>query len=168
MRKRLPLAIALLASAAALAGCGSSRSGARAASSVPQDAMVMFARCMRANGVPNFPDSPGHGMQIQLTPNGTQVNGVAVNGPAFRSAMQRCHSKLPNGGQPPPLTASRRNAMLAFARCMREHGVPNFPDPVFSGNTARIRMTPASGINPSSPAFQQAQRACGRGIGDAP
>jgi hypothetical protein len=43
---------------------------------------------------------------------------------------------------------------------MRAHGVPNFPDP--SPNGATQIGGPRSGINPKSPSFQAAQKACGR------
>lgn len=51
---------------------------------------------------------------------------------------------------------------------MRAHGVPDFPDPQVSGSggavTARIAATvhrgSAGGLNPSSPAFKNAQQAC--------
>jgi hypothetical protein len=42
---------------------------------------------------------------------------------------------------------------------MRSHGVPNFPDPGAGGG---IQINSNSGINPASPAFQSAQRACSR------
>jgi hypothetical protein len=41
---------------------------------------------------------------------------------------------------------------LAFARCMRAHGVPDFPDP----NGQSGQLGPSSGIDPSSPRFQSA------------
>jgi hypothetical protein len=41
---------------------------------------------------------------------------------------------------------------LAFARCMRAHGVPDFPDP--SGQAGQLG--PGSGIDPDSPQFQSA------------
>jgi hypothetical protein len=41
---------------------------------------------------------------------------------------------------------------LAFARCMRANGVPDFPDPNGQGG----QLSPASGIDPNSPAFQAA------------
>jgi hypothetical protein len=44
---------------------------------------------------------------------------------------------------------------LHFARCMRSHGVSNFPDPAANGPAFDI-----SGINQSSPAFKAAQTAC--------
>ena len=45
---------------------------------------------------------------------------------------------------------------LQFSQCMRAHGVTNFPDPTGRG----IQITPGSGINPQSPAFQTAQKTC--------
>jgi hypothetical protein len=41
---------------------------------------------------------------------------------------------------------------LDFARCMRAHGVPTFPDP--DGNTGRLG--PDSGVDPASAAFRAA------------
>ena len=46
--------------------------------------------------------------------------------------------------------------MLRLAKCMRAHGVPNFPDPTSQG----IRISPSSGINLNSPAFLAAQKRC--------
>ena len=48
---------------------------------------------------------------------------------------------------------------LAFSVCMRSHGVPRFPDPTSNGGVS-IQVQPGSGIDPNSPAFQSAQRAC--------
>jgi hypothetical protein len=121
---------------------------------------------MRSHGVSNFPDlttsaDGGFGLRIQATNGTTSVNGVAVNGPAFQSAMQACRSLLPNGGHGPPLTASRRAAALQFSQCMRSHGLSNFPDPTFSGNGVRLQLSKSGGIDPNSPAFKAAQQACG-------
>ena len=54
-------------------------------------------------------------------------------------------------------TASRNNA-LAFANCIRSHGVPNFPDPVQTPSGGYGYRT--SGIDPQSAAFQGALQAC--------
>ncbi len=47
---------------------------------------------------------------------------------------------------------------VAFSRCIRSHGVPNFPDPKVSGQT--IRMGSPRTI--PSPAFQSAAHSCQR------
>ena len=55
-----------------------------------------------------------------------------------------------------------------MSRCMRSHGVPNFPDPKFpSGGGVGIQLN-GNGIDPNSPAFQAAQKACGSIFGGAP
>lgn len=48
-------------------------------------------------------------------------------------------------------------AALEFAKCMRSHGVPDFPDPNSNGT---IQFGSGSGANPGSPQFQKAQEAC--------
>jgi len=167
----------LLTAVLGVAACGSSRpntGGSTAAQNNPADAAkaLAFAKCMRSHGVSNFPD-PTNGelrLQVQKTPNSTSVNGVEVNGPAFQSAMQACRSYLPTGGRPSAAqTAKARAQALAMSRCMRSHGVPNFPDPKFQtapGGGFGIRIG-GPGINPNSPAFQSAQKVCGKIFGGA-
>ena len=166
---------ALIAAALPLAAWGSSGSngsgsgsGTNAAAPTNYGKSLQFASCMRTHGVPNFPDPKANGsggMVIQATPGSTKVNGVSVNGPAFQSAIQACKSKLPNSGKPQQLSAARRAQMLDFSKCMREHGISGFPDPTFGGGGAQLRIDHSSGINPSSPAFQAAQKACGAPFG---
>jgi len=60
-------------------------------------------------------------------------------------------------------------AGLAYAHCMRSHGVPNFPDPKAAGGLFRL----GGGIDPRSPVFRSAQTQCqklmpGGGIGSGP
>ena len=43
---------------------------------------------------------------------------------------------------------------------MRSHGVTNFPDPTIQGGGLRLVIGPKSGIDPNSPLFQHAQKAC--------
>jgi hypothetical protein len=51
---------------------------------------------------------------------------------------------------------------LAFARCMRSHGVPNFPDPSSSGVFDKPSIYQLS----NSPKFQPATHACGHLLPD--
>ena len=179
---RLTISPSLLVAALALAACGGSSSpntgGATSAQgdqSSKAAAGLAFARCMRSHGVPSFPDPSAAGgggfrLQVQSGPSGTSVNGVAVNGPTFQSAMQACRSYLPNGGHPSATqTAKAKAQALAMSRCMRSHGVPNFPDPQFQsgpGGGVGVRIGGA-GVDPNSPAFQAAQKACGSIFGKA-
>ncbi len=174
---RLTIIISLLA-ALGLAGCGSSSpSGTATNASAGQSSdttskTLEFASCMRSHGVSNFPDpTGGHlALRIQQNSNSTTVNGVEVNSPAFRSAMQTCRSYMPNAGMPSPAqTAKAKSQALAMSRCMRSHGVPNFPDPKMQpgpyGGLAFSVDFGGTGIDPNSPAFQAAQNDCGSIIG---
>jgi hypothetical protein len=158
--KRL-LSLALLA--VSIAACGSSSPDTQKAASADRGQALQFAQCMRAHGVPNFPDPTGGHLDLQVrqTPGSTNVNGVEVNGPAFQAAMRTCHRYMPNGGQPRgPVPASARVAALQFARCMRSHGVPGFPDPQFQGGGVTESFRAGSGPDPNSPAFKTAQQTC--------
>jgi hypothetical protein len=48
---------------------------------------------------------------------------------------------------------------IAYADCMRSHGVPSFPDPIAGGG---IQISSSSGINPFSPSFKSAQTSCAK------
>jgi hypothetical protein len=72
---------------------------------------------------------------------------------------------MPNGGQMTP--AQRAGAMagaLAFSKCMRAHGLADFPDPVATNGGIGIRITQRKGqpsdLNPNLPQFQGAQKTC--------
>jgi hypothetical protein len=174
------ISFSVLVAALAVAACGSSSPNTGGATSAQGDSSgnrakgLAFARCMRSHGVTNFPDpgSGGGGFRLELSsgPSGTSVNGVAVNGPAFQSAMHACRSYLPNGGHPTAAqTAEAKAQALAMSRCMRSHGVPNFPDPQFKtgpGGGVGVQLN-GPGIDPNSPAFQAAQKACGSIFGGA-
>ena len=65
------------------------------------------------------------------------------------------------GGSPPVQpVASLPNSALAFVNCMRTHGEPNMPDPVREGNSVHITIHPGSGVDPGSPRFTAAYKAC--------
>ncbi len=129
-----------------------------------------YAACMRGHGVPGFRDP---------SPNESGSNGFGIDGynfnlpstmnaqsPAYESADKTCESVIGSGtssGGPHLDVAKARKAALTHAECMREHGVPNFPDPTVTGNAQGITVSSGggTGINPRSPAFQQAEKICG-------
>jgi hypothetical protein len=122
---------------------------------------LKLSACMRANGVPNFPDPNSQGV--------IQGTGIDPGSASFQSAQKKCAKYAPHGGQPPnPAQQAQAQAQaLKFSACMRAHGEPSFPDPQFStGGSIRISIhagpgTAGSALDPSSPIFQAAQKACG-------
>jgi hypothetical protein len=119
--------------------------------------MTAFAACTRSHGEPGFPDPNGQGV-ISIS-SGT---GLDPGSPQFEHARQACQKLLPGGAPPSPAQqAQARARALGFSAGMRSHGVPKFPDPqFFSGGKVAISIGPSSGIDPQSPQFQAAQKAC--------
>jgi hypothetical protein len=55
-------------------------------------------------------------------------------------------------------TTTTQNGLVAFSRCMRSHGVPNFPDPDSSGQIPKRQIVADRERNPSR--FNSAENAC--------
>jgi hypothetical protein len=132
--------IALL-TAGLLAGCGGS-SGSSAGSSASGDRAVRFAECMRENGVPDFPD-PVDG-RITMRSGGDPAT--------LQVAQEACQKFAPGGGR---TTAQMQEQIIAFSQCMRDNGVPDFPDPEGPGRLLIPRT-----IDVESPQFEQARQDC--------
>jgi hypothetical protein len=158
--------LALLASAcgppssgvAAISTTTSSSSASAPAASALPNRTLAFSRCMRSNGVLSFPDPNSAGVIPKVA-----LQRLGVSSSRFESAQSACQHLLPNGGSGPDqaqLQQSRTQA-LRFSRCVRAHGVTNFPDP---DNTGRIPDPATLGppINQGAPRFQAANRACGK------
>ncbi len=117
---------------------------------------VRFTGCMRSHGVPNLPNptSP-YAFKVWLISSAAQV-------PTRRSAETDCQHLLP-GGSGPYQSEGRSQAqiaaMLAFARCLRGHGFPSFPDPTAQGQLTPEMVT-AVGINLHQPGLLSAGLAC--------
>jgi hypothetical protein len=128
-----------------------------------EDAVYRYSSCMRTHGVPKFPDpkqASGGGMSLAIGPE----MGVDPKSPQFQAAEKACRKLLPGGGKAPsPAQLAKDLAqMLKFSACMRAHGLPDFPDPTSSGGGIQLSIggKKGSGLNPSSPVFQAAQKAC--------
>jgi len=160
--RTLFLAVGALAVVSLLTtGCGgSSPTTAATTTTAPtQDGALAYARCMRSNGVPNFPDP--------LKSGGNNKPAVVsaleeVSNSQSQAAMTACRHV--NGGSPGTSQSAAQGpayaaAMLAFARCVRGHGFPNFPDPASSGQLTPEMVT-AAGINLHQPAVLKAGLAC--------
>lgn len=83
---------------------------------------VKYAECLRANGVSDFPDPNASGQFPSY--------GVSVTPTVWRSATTACKAIAPPGAGSAKLTQTQLSDALRFAQCVREHGVPDFPDPV--------------------------------------
>jgi hypothetical protein len=128
-------------------------SGSANSSSSERNAqLVKLSQCMRANGVPGFPD-PTNGRLILRTGPG----GVDPSSPAFQAAAQACKSLQPAGIGPGPGASSQlQSKALKFAACIRKHGVPNMPDPTFKNGNFTLQVPGP----PTPPNFQRAVQAC--------
>jgi hypothetical protein len=107
---------------------------------------------MRSHGATDFPDPNSNG-NFQSSGNGNVSQAI------MQAAQDACQHLLPSGGQPSPQqNAQAAKSALKFSRCMRSHGVSNFPDPQVSGGSVGFPL--GQGIDTRSPGFQAAQRAC--------
>jgi hypothetical protein len=102
--------------------CGSSNTSQTDASGGP---LLRLAQCMRARGVPNFPDPSSTGGLII-------PNDINTDAPAFKSAQGACAKLAQSPGGQRTSSESRRLQLLTLAKCMRSHGVTNFADPTSS------------------------------------
>lgn len=152
---------AVAASGLLLAACGSSpgHSASRAANQNPATAAYAFSRCMRSHGVSKFPDPHvvmhGNAVSVmQALPQG------AAASPAFKSAMKAC-AYLQPGPQSAHSDGHRpsKAVLLAFARCLRAHGVTGFPDPNGQGQLT-LAMIQAAGVNVHTQVFFTRARSC--------
>jgi len=123
------------------------------------EAALAYVDCMRSHGVPNFPD-PSAGGQINVDfayggKDGSPASaGIDRMSPQYISADQTCRHLLPGGVPTPTQNQQALAKELKFARCMRSHGVPNFPDPTNAGVVHLI------GVDQSSPRYQSAGKTC--------
>lgn len=161
MTKRMLLPLLLAASAA---GCGANHPTTTATSNAaqgPAAAAYAYARCMRTHGVADFPDphvkvSAGH---VAV---GIAVNPSETGSPKFKSADKACSGILPGPASPAQVQAQQhahRENLLAFARCLRSHGIHGFPDPNQQGDL-HLSTVIAAGVDIHSREFLDAARSC--------
>jgi hypothetical protein len=128
----------------------------------PEAAMLAFAQCMRDNGIdmpdPEVSGDGGMTFGFQARP-GTGTDDMDK----LEAAQAACEKFLPKGGpdgRPMEIDPEMEQAMLDFARCMRENGI-DFPDPQFGNGIVKIGPgEDGPNFDPSSDEFQAAQEAC--------
>ncbi|HLQ14281.1 MAG TPA: hypothetical protein VK256_00280 [Candidatus Eisenbacteria bacterium] len=165
---RFAITAALVSLALASAACSVPGVGAAKPSPSPDPykQALLFSKCMREHGVPDFPDpqSTASGNAIKIDGSGATLDPSSSQ---FQAAAQACNKYSPmNGPNGKAPSAKDRAAMLAFAACMRSHGVPDFPDPQFNNGGGGFVVQggagqePPADMRPDSPQFQAAFEAC--------
>jgi len=95
---------------------------------------------MRAHGVANYPDPNSSGI---LPKTDARALGVATS--RYQASQSACQGMLPDSASesfddqvrqcylaaafPPALVQQRMTHGRTMARCLRSHGIPNWPDP---------------------------------------
>ena len=160
-----------LALALALAACGTPADGDQVASlsggdattttkgtgdeEDPQQRAIDFARCMREHGV-DMPDPEVDDQGRVRVRIGAGGDGRRPDPKKLEEAQKACGGLMGGGDGPGQIDPAARDAMVSFARCMREHGV-DMPDPTGDGLLMRRGE---GGPDPESEEFQQAEKAC--------
>jgi len=145
--KPVPMLVAA-AGLALLAACSGPPASAGAGGT--PTAAVAYSHCMRTHGVPDFPDPAGQAGVPKVTP-----QQVGVSNARLQAAQSSCAQLLqPIQAQQPQIMTG----LLKFARCMRAHGIPNWPDPGTDRNGQPVFDIP--GIDPDSPRVSNTADAC--------
>lgn len=144
--RRLVPALLVVVPLLVLAACGqNNRNGVTSVDKA--EAGRAYAQCIRDNGVPDFPDPDANG----------QLRGPAhekQSDPNFRAAQEKCRNLAP-GGQHQRSDPATVEQMRAFSQCMRDNGLPDFPDPDADG-----RVRGPGHEQQDTPTFRAAMQTC--------
>jgi hypothetical protein len=178
---RAAAAIITAAALALLAAACSSRSptghggSPNAEGSANSPSAVGYSQCMRSHGVPDFPDPPSSG---EVPKASTQQLGVSSS--QLQAAQTACRDLYPNKGGsaglltkdslgqceetgdcPQSLVQAAMTALRTYARCMRSHGVPNWPDPTIdSEGRPGVNLLHVQGFDPNSSQTSNIMQEC--------
>jgi len=144
--------------------CGGSASNSTTTSGQGRSLALEFSACMRAHGVSKFPDLTDSSRVAGRLPKLTvSLEQLGVSSAAFQTAENACRHLLPNGGRTTPAGSQQDlDAMRTFARCMRSHGVPTWPDPTNGPAGWGFNLLDVHGFDPSSPQIDDKMSACQR------
>ena len=153
------MSIALCLTMCACGSPGHPAAGAAGAAGAAQDSarrsqLEAVVQCLRAHGVPDFPDpvydsSTGQWHYGDYRPDIPQ------------RAEQACQHLDPSAVSPsPPVPQAQFLELVRLAQCIRQHGEPTWPDPDPLG---QFRLPPSL-LTKSNPVENQAVGACQRYI----
>jgi hypothetical protein len=144
------LALLVTACGGSPSSAGSGGSPAEGGSSSSASA-VAYSACMRSHGLVEFPDPDGQGDLPKVAP-----RQLGVSPSRYQAAEGVCQHLLQ------PSTAQARQTqvgMLDFARCMRAHGMRNWPDPALDSNGQSV-FELRGRVNPDSPQASRTADQC--------
>jgi hypothetical protein len=123
----------------------------------PEEAQLAFAECMREHGV-DVPDPAPRGGtgggQILIGP------GQRIDEENFEEADAACRHHLEGVFDEPSdeELQEMQDGALAFARCMRENGVEDHPDPKFENGGTTLEISADDVMD--DPDFEAAEEEC--------
>jgi hypothetical protein len=136
-------------------------------SSSGHGSVLAYSQCMRTHGISDFPDPDSNG---SISLNAEAGSDLSPSNPQFQAANNACKSLKPAVQQQQRQEVA--TAALNYAKCMRQHGVSDYPDPRPDGSL-EVGESPGSDLDPANPQFQRANSACkqflqnvGKGGGD--
>jgi hypothetical protein len=169
LRPLAALAIVVVVAVIA-AGCGgtqSSKSSSTAghtstaghrSAATPREKAAKFSSCMRSNGVSDFPDPNASGDFPSY--------GISVSKAMWMKAVAACKALQPPGTLSAKLTPAQKSAALKFAQCVRENGVPDFPDPVSGQPLVDTTRIPSSNKPGGMTILNAAMHTCGHFVAE--
>ena len=152
MRRRLKIGVlaALLVGPTAC-GPGSSEPDSTVSAADLSSLGRELAQCLRDNGVPEFPDP--------IVRDGNVVMPQNQPADAVDNAMKECQDildEIPQQGGGNSSSARDVPQLRKFAQCLRDNGVPDWPDPKTDGSFP-VLNTP---LDTKTPELQKARTAC--------
>jgi hypothetical protein len=161
-KKRWPvLALAWIAMVVCISACGSAAPAetvAAGSNTANAQKAVKFAKCMRHNGVSQFPDPGASGeLTIDAVVNGSSLDASA---PAFKQAISACKALEPVGFMGGKRSPAQQAASVKFAQCIRDNGVKDFPDPVNGEPLVDTNRIPSSATSSGMSILKSAMQKC--------
>jgi len=115
--------------------------------------VLAYSKCMRAHGVLNFPDP------VQGANGLVSLGGLELTSPQVPVARRTCRSLAPAGqAGSQTMSGAQQAAFLSWASCIRASGVPDFPDPSFSGDGPQFNIPADANLGTLQNALNVCQR----------
>jgi hypothetical protein len=157
-RRSVVLAVVGLLLALA-AGCSGTSDSPDGDASDSRDRAMRFAECLRDEGVTDFPDPDSSGTYSY----DGLVNEAVIDpeSAAWKTAIAACNDLQPSGFMGRRRTAEQQEHAVEFAQCMRENGVPDFPDPTAEGPLIDTNRIPSAADDAGVHRVDAAMKVCG-------